>query len=66
LSSANKRPISVYTPAYQQALAQVHAFGLSDQSTAGLMTQGLISQSYLLSSLDLFYLSGWRPCSETR
>jgi DHA2 family multidrug resistance protein len=23
------------------------------------MTRGLISQSYLLSSLDLFYLSGW-------
>jgi MFS transporter, DHA2 family, multidrug resistance protein len=23
------------------------------------MTQGLIGQSYLLSSLDLFYFSGW-------
>jgi DHA2 family multidrug resistance protein len=23
------------------------------------MTRGLISQSYLLSSLDLFYFSGW-------
>jgi DHA2 family multidrug resistance protein len=51
--------ISVYAPAYQQSLAQLHQFGLSDQGAAGVMTRGLISQSYLLSSLDLFYLSGW-------
>ncbi|MGD0503591.1 MAG: DHA2 family efflux MFS transporter permease subunit [Steroidobacteraceae bacterium] len=51
--------VSVYTPAYQQSLAQMHQFGLTDQSAAGVMTQGLIAQSYLLSSLDLFYLSGW-------
>jgi DHA2 family multidrug resistance protein len=51
--------ISVYAPAYQQSLAQLHRFGLNDQTAAGAMTQGLIGQSYLLSSLDLFYLSGW-------
>jgi DHA2 family multidrug resistance protein len=51
--------ISVYAPAYQQSLAQLHQFGLTDQAAAGAMTRGLISQSYLLSSLDLFYLSGW-------
>ena len=51
--------VSVYTPAYQQSLAQMHQFGLTDQSAAGVMTQGMIAQSYLLSSLDLFYLSGW-------
>jgi MFS transporter, DHA2 family, multidrug resistance protein len=51
--------ISVYAPAYQQSLAQMHQFGLTNQTAAGAMTRGLISQSYLLSSLDLFYLSGW-------
>jgi DHA2 family multidrug resistance protein len=51
--------ISVYTPAYQQSLAQMHQYGFSDQSAAGAMTQTLVGQSYLLSSLDLFYLSAW-------
>jgi DHA2 family multidrug resistance protein len=51
--------VNVYAPAYQQSLAQMHQFGLNDQAAAGAMTQGLIGQSYLLSSLDLFYLSAW-------
>ena len=51
--------ISVYAPAYQQSLAQMHEFGMNDQSAAGAMTQALVGQSYLLSSLDLFYLSAW-------
>jgi DHA2 family multidrug resistance protein len=51
--------VSVYTPAYQQSLSQLHGFGLTDQGAAGAMTQSLVGQSYLLSSLDLFYLSGW-------
>jgi DHA2 family multidrug resistance protein len=51
--------ISVYAPAYQQSLAQLHQLGLNDQSAAGAMTVSLVGQSYLLSSLDLFYLSGW-------
>lgn len=51
--------VSVYSPAYQQALSQLHALGFSDQGAAGAMTRGLVAQSYLLSSLDLFYLSGW-------
>ncbi len=51
--------LNVYAPAYQQSLAQMHQFGLNDQSAAGAMTQGLIGQSYLLASLDLFYLSAW-------
>jgi DHA2 family multidrug resistance protein len=37
----------------------MHQFGLNDQGAAGRMTQALIGQSYLLSSLDLFYLSAW-------
>jgi DHA2 family multidrug resistance protein len=51
--------ISVYAPAYQQSLAQMHQLGLNDQSAAGAMTQALVGQSYLLSSLDIFYVSAW-------
>src|SRR5882762_656574 len=51
--------LTVYAPAYQQSLAQMHQLGFTDQSAAGAMTQGLIGQSYLLSSLDLFYISAW-------
>jgi MFS transporter, DHA2 family, multidrug resistance protein len=51
--------ISVYTPAYQQSLAQLHRLGMNDQTAAAAMTQSLVGQSYLLSSLDLFYLSAW-------
>jgi MFS transporter, DHA2 family, multidrug resistance protein len=51
--------VNVYAPAYQQSLSQLHQFGLNDQAAAGAMTQALIQQSYLLSSLDLFYLSAW-------
>ena len=51
--------VNVYAPAYQQSLAQLHQLGLTDQSAAGAMTRGLVAQSYLLSSLDLFYLSAW-------
>ena len=51
--------VTVYAPAYQSSLAQMHQFGLTDQRAAGAMTQGLVAQSYLLSSLDLFYMSAW-------
>src|SRR6202042_3070062 len=49
--------VSVYSPVYQQSLAQMHQFGLNDQGAAGAMTQALVGQSYLLSSLDIFYFS---------
>jgi MFS transporter, DHA2 family, multidrug resistance protein len=51
--------VSAYAPAYQHSLEQMHGFGLTDQAAAGAMTQGLIGQSYLMSSLDLFYISAW-------
>jgi DHA2 family multidrug resistance protein len=51
--------VNVYAPAYQQSLSQLHGFGLTDQAAAGTITEGLVNQSYLLSSLDLFYISAW-------
>jgi MFS transporter, DHA2 family, multidrug resistance protein len=50
---------NVYAPAFRHSLAQMHQLGMNDQTAAAAMTQGLIGQSYLLSSLDLFYLSAW-------
>jgi MFS transporter, DHA2 family, multidrug resistance protein len=51
--------VNVYAPAYQQSLQQLHGFGMTDQAAAGAMTQSLVAQSYLMSSLDLFYISAW-------
>ncbi|HLW24288.1 MAG TPA: DHA2 family efflux MFS transporter permease subunit [Steroidobacteraceae bacterium] len=49
--------VTIYAPSYQQSLAQLHQFGLTDQGAAGALTRSMIGQGYLLSSLDLFYLS---------
>jgi DHA2 family multidrug resistance protein len=51
--------VTAYAPAYQQSLAQLHQLGMNGQSAAGAMNLSLVGQSYLLSSLDLFYLSAW-------
>jgi DHA2 family multidrug resistance protein len=51
--------VTPYDPSYVQALSQLHSLGLNDQAAAGVLTRGMIGQGYLLSSLDLFYLSGW-------
>jgi DHA2 family multidrug resistance protein len=51
--------VTQYTPAYHQALQQLHHLGLTNQGAAGAMTQVMVGQSYLLSSLDLFYASAW-------
>jgi MFS transporter, DHA2 family, multidrug resistance protein len=51
--------VTPYAPATVQSLSQLRGLGLNDQAAAGLLTRGVIGQGYLLSSLDLFYLSGW-------
>jgi len=51
--------VNVYAPAYQESLGQLHALGLGDQAAVGAMTRAMVGQGYLLSSLDLFYFSGW-------
>ncbi len=51
--------VTEYAPAYQQSLGLMHSLGLNDQTAAAAVTRTLIQQGYLLSSLDLFYLSGW-------
>jgi MFS transporter, DHA2 family, multidrug resistance protein len=51
--------VTQYAPSYLQSLAQLHGLGLNDQGAAGAITQTMVGQSYLLSSLDLFYFSAW-------
>jgi DHA2 family multidrug resistance protein len=51
--------VTQYAPAYQETLTRMHQLGFGDQVAAGAMTQAMIGQSYLLSSLDLFYVSAW-------
>ncbi len=46
-------------PAYQGALTQLHAQGLTAQQAAGAIYTQVIGQSYLLSSVELFWLCGW-------
>jgi DHA2 family multidrug resistance protein len=47
------------SPAMVQALAGLHAEGLSAAQSLGVLTRNLIGQAYMLSSLDFFWISGW-------
>jgi DHA2 family multidrug resistance protein len=49
--------ISAYSPAYHDSLVPLQQLGLTGQRASGALAQSLISQGYLLSSLDLFYIS---------
>ena len=51
--------VNVYAPAYRQSLAQMNGLGIGDQPAIGAMTQQLVQQGYLMSSLDYFYMSAW-------
>jgi DHA2 family multidrug resistance protein len=51
---------SVFSPALQSAVSGLQSLGITDPgAAAGVMTQGLVHQAYLLSSLDYFWISGW-------
>jgi DHA2 family multidrug resistance protein len=51
--------LSAYDPGYSSALNQLHAQGFGGDSAAAAILRQVIGQGYLLSSLDLFYFSGW-------
>jgi DHA2 family multidrug resistance protein len=48
-----------FSPVMRQALENAHHLGLTQTQSYGLIQQTIVSQSYVLSSLDLFWLSGW-------
>jgi DHA2 family multidrug resistance protein len=51
--------LSVFDPALREATAAIKSLGFSGQAAAGNVLHEVINQAYLLSSLDLFYFSGW-------
>jgi len=51
--------LSAYDPGYAAAVAQLHAHGFDSTAAAALVLRQVVGQSYLLSSIDIFYLSGW-------
>jgi MFS transporter, DHA2 family, multidrug resistance protein len=51
--------LSVFNPKLRQVEAVLRHLGLSSQSAAAAVLHEVVNQGFLLSSLDLFYFSGW-------
>ena len=51
--------LSAYDPPFQAMLQQLQMQGLGAESAAAAVMRQVIGQGYLLSSLDLFWFSGW-------
>jgi len=50
---------TAYNPAMTDALARLHEHGVAGTKAYGMLANGLVQQAYLLSSNDIFWLSGW-------
>lgn len=50
---------TVYNPIFRQALSNLHANGLTTAQGFGVLLRSLVSQAYVLSSLDFFWVSAW-------
>lgn len=48
-----------YSPVYHRTLDQLQAQGMSPLQAAGSVMRQIANQSYLLSSLELFWICGW-------
>ena len=48
-----------YSPAYTQAVQQLEALGMSPLQAAGTIMRQISNQAYLLSSIELFWISSW-------
>jgi DHA2 family multidrug resistance protein len=51
--------LSAFSPTLREGLGNFTRLGLSDGGAAAAVLKGVVSQAYLLSTLDLFYLFGW-------
>jgi len=51
--------LSVFDPKLRQVMAALRHLGLNGHSAAAAVLHQVINQAFLLSSLDLFYFSGW-------
>ena len=54
---------SPFSQAYQQALGALSSSGFDRHQAAGVIGRQLVGQSYLLSSLELFWICGWMSLS---
>jgi DHA2 family multidrug resistance protein len=50
---------SIYSPTLQQAAGSLQGLGLGEEQTLGVLTRALAEQSYMMSSLDYFWISSW-------
>src|SRR3569833_583581 len=51
--------LSAFDPALREVTASIQHAGFSSQAALANVLREVITQGYLLASLDLFYLSGW-------
>jgi DHA2 family multidrug resistance protein len=50
---------TLFSPQMQQALAHLSHLGMSDLTAKAAIMRTVISQAYLLSTIDIFWASGW-------
>lgn len=50
---------SDYSPVFNQALSAMQGLGFSDLAGKAALTHNMISQAYLLASIDIFHVSAW-------
>jgi len=50
---------SPFSPVYRDAIAHGEALGLSPLQAAGVVVRQMVNQAYLLSTLEIFWLSAW-------
>ncbi len=50
---------SNFTPAFNTMLSSLQELGLSDIAAKAVATRNMVSQAYLLASLDMFTVSAW-------
>jgi MFS transporter, DHA2 family, multidrug resistance protein len=50
---------SAYAPAFNNVLSSLHDLGLSELAAKGAVARSMISQAYLLASVDMFTVSAW-------
>jgi DHA2 family multidrug resistance protein len=51
--------LTAFDPAYTHTLAQLHQQGFGDLPAAAAVMRRVLGQAYLMSSIDIFYVSGW-------
>jgi drug resistance transporter, EmrB/QacA subfamily len=50
---------SLSNPLMRHAVDHLHAAGLTNHQAYGVITRSMVQQGYLLSSTDIFWISGW-------